>query len=128
MIRGSHGEIADDNVVYVRDARTILHSPIVRQQLGHDLNLDGFDTELIAFEGEPVWRNPFLGHRLMDEEIAITQMLLASARWATDTGPAPYPLAHACVDHELGLAIDQSLAAGRPVDAGVEAWFANAAR
>jgi hypothetical protein len=62
---------------------------VVRQQLGYDLNLDGYDTELIAFGGEPVWRNPFLGHRLMDEEIAIGQLMPATARWATDRGPAP---------------------------------------
>lgn len=111
VIRGSQGEIADDDVVYARDPGTIIRSPLVRQQLGYDVHLDGYDTELIAFEGQPVWRNPFLGLRLMDDEIAVGQLLLATARWATDRGPAPYPLARACQDHLLGLAIDASLAA-----------------
>ena len=122
VIRGSHGEINDDNVVYRRDAETIIHSPLLRQQLGYDLHLDGYDTELIAFQGEPVWRNPFLGLRLMDEEIAIAQIMLATARWATDRGPEPYPLAWACQDHLLGLGIDTSLASGGTVTVAAEPW------
>jgi predicted dehydrogenase len=122
VIRGSRGEISDDDVVYARDAMTIVRSPLVRQQLGYDLHLDGYDTELIAFQGEPVWRNPFLGCRLMDEEIAVGQLLLAMARWVADRGPAPYPLARACQDHLLGLAIDSALAAGGEVTTAVEEW------
>ena len=128
VIRGSRGEISDDDVAYARDATTIIRSPLVRQQLGYDLHLDGYDTELIAFQGEPVWRNPFLGHRLMDEEIAVGQLLRATARWATDRGPAPYPLARACQDHLLGLAIDASLASGATVTTSVEQWGDPAAR
>jgi predicted dehydrogenase len=122
VIRGSRGEISDDDVVYARDAGTIIRSPLVRKQLGHDLNLDGYDTELIAFQGEPVWRNPFLGCRLMDDEIAVGQLLLATARWANDSGPAPYPLAQACQDHLLGLAIDSSLRSGGTVTTEAAPW------
>ena len=122
VIRGSRGEISDDDVVYAKDASTIIRSPLVRQQLGYDLHLDGYDTELIAFQGEPVWRNPFLGCRLMDDEIAVGQLLLATARWATDRGPGPYPLAQACQDHLLGLAIDSALASGTPVTTATEEW------
>ena len=71
VIRGSRGEIADDDVVRLTGPRTILRSSLVRSQLGYDLNLDGFDTEHISFDGRVVYRNPFLGLRLMDEEIAI---------------------------------------------------------
>jgi predicted dehydrogenase len=124
VIRGSRGEISDDDVVFARDASTIIRSPLVRQQLGYDLHLDGYDTELIAFQGEPVWRNPFLGLRLMDEEIAVGQLLLAMAGWATDRGPAPYPLARACQDHLLGLAVDWALAASGAVTTATEPWDA----
>jgi predicted dehydrogenase len=124
VIRGSQGEISDDDVVYARDPGTIIRSPLVRQQLGYDLNLDGYDTELIAFQGEPVWRNPFLGRRLMDDEIAVGDLLLATARWATDSGPAPYPLGRACQDHLLGLAINSSLNSGGTVTTDVEPWGA----
>jgi predicted dehydrogenase len=122
VVRGSRGEISGDDVAYARDATTIVRSPLVRRQLGYDVDVGGYDTELIAFEGEPVWRNPFLGGRLMDDEIAVGQLLLATARWATDSGPAPYPLSRACQDHLLGLAIEESAASGGEVRTGAEAW------
>jgi predicted dehydrogenase len=122
VIRGSHGEIADDTVVRWAGPRTVLRSELVRGQLGHDLNLDGYDTEHLAFEGAVVYRNPFVGLRLMDEEIAIATLLTATADWVRDAGPAPYPLAQACQDHLIALAIEQSAATGAPVVTGVEPW------
>lgn len=122
VIRGSHGEIADDTVVRWGGERTVLREEIQRSQLGHDLNLDGFDTELLSFAGEAVWRNPFLGLRLMDEEIAIAQLLCRTAAWSRDEGPAPYPLAEACQDHLLALAIDQAASGGQPVTTAAEPW------
>lgn len=115
VIRGSHGEIADDTVVRWARPRTVLRSEIVRSQLGHDLNLDGHDTEHLAFEGSVVYRNPFLGLRLMDEEIAIGTILTATAAWSRDEGPEPYPLDQACQDHLIALAIDRAAESGAPV-------------
>jgi hypothetical protein len=66
VVRGSRGEIVDDVVVRLAAPRTILRSQLVRSQLGYDLNLDGYDTEHISFANEVVYRNPFLGCRLMD--------------------------------------------------------------
>ncbi len=122
VIRGSHGEIADDAVVRWTGPRTVLRSAIVRSQLGHDLNLDGHDTEHLSFDGEVVYRNPFLGLRLMDEEIAIASVLTATAAWSRDEGPAPYPLAEGCQDHLIALAIDRAAVSGGPVVTGVEPW------
>ncbi|UQX89425.1 Gfo/Idh/MocA family oxidoreductase [Jatrophihabitans telluris] len=124
VIRGSRGEIADDDVVYLAGPEAILRSKLIRSQLGHDLNLDGYDTEHISFNGEIVFRNPMLGHRLMDEEIAIASVLRDTARWSVDEGPAPYPLAEACHDHRLGLAIDESVATGQDVRVDTEPWMA----
>jgi predicted dehydrogenase len=122
VVRGSLGEIVDDAVVRWGGPHTVLRGEIRRSQLGHDLNLDGFDTEHLSFDGEVVWRNPFLGLRLMDEEIAIARLLLDSATWARDAGPAPYPLAEACQDHLVSLAIDQAAESGQPVTTAEEAW------
>jgi predicted dehydrogenase len=122
VVRGSLGEIADDQVVHLAAPRTIVKSQITRSQLGHDLNLDGHDTEHLLFEGQVVWRNPFLGLRLMDEEIAIAALLVATATWARDEGPPPYPLAQACQDHAIALAIDAAVVSGRRVTTAREAW------
>ena len=122
LVRGSLGELADDTVVHLMAPRTIVTSRLTRAQLGHDLNLDGHDTEHLLFEGNVVWRNPFLGLRLMDEEIAIAAMMVAAGRWARDEGPPPYPLAHACQDHAIALAIDEAVVSGRPVTTAREVW------
>jgi predicted dehydrogenase len=122
VIRGSRGEIADDAVVRLAGKRTILKSSLIRSQLGYDLNLDGYDTEHISFEGEVVFRNPYLGLRLMDEEIALASLLTGTGAWARGEGPAPYPLAQGCQDQLLGLAIEESAATGVLVVTDVEPW------
>jgi hypothetical protein len=122
VIRGTHGEIADDTVVRLAGPRTVLTSSLHRTQLGQDLNLDGHDTEHIAFDGRILHRNPFVGLRLMDEEIAIAALLTATAAWAADEGPAPYPLAEACQDHRIGLAVDEALLRDGPLTTDVEPW------
>ena len=122
LVRGSRGEIADDDVVRLAAPRAIVRSRLVRSQLGHDLNLDGYDTEHISFDGEVVYRNPFVGLRLMDEEIAIATMLTGTASWVRGEGPAPYPLAQGCQDHLVSMAVDEALESGRPVTTSVEPW------
>jgi len=122
VVRGSRGEIVDDAVVRLAGPGTVLTSSLVRSQLGYDLNLDGYDTEHIAFDGEVVYRNPFLGARFSDEDIAIATVLGATGAWARDEGAPPYPLADGCQDHLIALAIAESEATGTKVETGTEAW------
>lgn len=122
VVRGTHGEIVDDAVVRLADATTIVRSALVRRQTGYDLDLDGYDTEHISFDGEVVYRNPLVGLRLADEEIAIATQLLQTAAWVRSDGPPPYPLAEACQDHLVALAIEESAASGQPVTTTAEPW------
>ena len=115
VVRGSHGEIADDTVTRWGGPERILTSALVRRQSGYDLDLEGYDTEWIGLDGEELWRNPFVGLRLSDEEIAILSMLVATAAWVREQGPPPYPLAQAIHDHALALAVDESVRSGGPV-------------
>jgi predicted dehydrogenase len=122
VIRGSAGEISNDEVVRLTGPRTIVRTPLVRRQTGYDLDLDAFDTDHISLGDTILYRNPFPGLRLNDEEIAISSALLAMASWCRAEGPAPYPLAEACQDHLLALAIDQSAATGAQVTTAKEPW------
>lgn len=122
LVRGSLGEIAQDQVVHVRDERTVVESQLVRRRLGVDMNFEGFDLDHITFEGEPVFRNQWQGGRLADDEIAVADLLLAAGRWARGSGPAPYPLAQACQDHMISLAIDEAVSRGRPVATTRQPW------
>lgn len=122
LVRGSRGEIADDRVVRLAEPRGLVVSELRRYQLGHDLNLDGYDTENISFEGKILYRNAFVGHRLMDEEIAIASIMLATGTWARNDGPPPYSLADGCQDHLISLAIDESVATGKPATTPIAPW------
>jgi len=122
VIRGSKGEIVDDRVIRLIDGPAIVSSEIKRYQLGYDLNLDGFDTEHLSFDGEVLFKNPFVGLRLMDEEIAIATLMVAMADWINGNAPAPYPLRQGCQDQYLSLAIDESLKTGETVIAKPRLW------
>lgn len=122
LIRGSHGEISNDELIRLASPTAIVKSHFNRYQVGHDLNLDGYDTEHISLNGAVIWQNPYLGARLMDEEIAIASMMEKMGAWVRQSGPAPYPLASASQDHLISLAIDDSVRTGMPVTTATEAW------
>jgi predicted dehydrogenase len=122
VVRGSHGELVDDRVVRLADPRTPVESALIRRQTGQDLNLEGADLDHISFDGDVVYRNDFAGARLSDEDIAIATMLARTAAWRRGDGPAPYPLAEACQDHLISLAIEESATTGQPVSTSREAW------
>lgn len=46
------------------------------------------------------------------------------AAWVRGTGEPPYPLADACQDHLIGLAIEESTRSGEPVTTAREPWAA----
>jgi predicted dehydrogenase len=122
VIRGSRGEIVDEQVTRVIDERTVVASPLIRTRAGVDLDLRGVDLEHISFDGEVLWRNENFGAGLSEDDIAVVDLLAATIAWSRDEGPPPYPLAEGCQDHLLTLAIDESLRTGLPVTTTEEAW------
>jgi predicted dehydrogenase len=122
VVRGSHGELADDRLIRLTGPRTIIESHLVRRQTGVEQDLPGFDLEHLSLDGHVLYRNPFEGARLGDDEIAGAHLLAGTADWVAGTGPPPYPLAEGCQDHLLGRAIVESARTGRPVRTAVEAW------
>jgi predicted dehydrogenase len=122
VVRGSLGEIADDRVVRLVDPSTPVESSLLRRQAGRGPNLEGFDLDHLSFDGTVAYRNPFAGARLSDEDIAIATLLDRTAAWCRGTGEPPYPLAEACQDHLIALAIEESVRSSRPVTTTREAW------
>ena len=122
LVRGTTGELKDDEVVRMAGPRTVVRSPLVRRQTGYDLDLDGFETDHITHEGDVVFRNPYLGQRWNDEEIAIATLLEQMATWVRGDGPPPYPLAEGAQDHLVALSVEEAVAADAPVTTSVEAW------
>lgn len=126
VVRGSLGELVDDRVVRLIDPGTPVESALTRRQTGHDLNLEGLDLKHISFDGDVVYRNPFAGSGLSDDDLAVADLAWRTGLWARGEGPEPYPLAEGCQDHLIGLAIGESVRTGRPVTTGTEPWAAGA--
>ena len=122
VVRGSRGEIVDDAVIRLIDGPAITTSRIERYQLGYDLNLDGFDTEHLSFDGKVVFKNPFTGLRFMDDEIAIAQLMVQMADWIEGKAKAPYPLNEGCQDQLISLAMDESITTGENVLVDKQKW------
>jgi predicted dehydrogenase len=121
-VRGSAGELHNDEVVRMTGPRSLVRTPLVRRQTGHDLDLIGYDTEHISLGAEVLYRNPYPGRRWMDDEIAMATLLEQTARWARSEGPAPYPLAEGIQDHQVALAIEEAADRDATVTTSVEPW------
>jgi predicted dehydrogenase len=122
LVRGSHGELRDDEVVRLAGPRTVLRSPLVRRQTGVDLDLRGLDTEHLTLGEEVLYRNPYRGRRWNDDEIATAALLQATAAWVRGDGPGPYPLAEGAQDHLVALAIEEAADTGQTVTTSVGPW------
>ena len=122
VVRGSNGELVDDRVIRLVDPTTPVESQLVRRQTGIDLNLEGVDLDHISFDGQVVYRNPFKGSRLSDDDVAVAALLEKTGAWAREDGPEPYPLAEGLQDHLISVAIEESLATGLDVTTTTEAW------
>ena len=122
LVRGTTGELRDDEVVRLAADRTIVRTPLARRQTGYDLDLDGFDTDHITCGTDVLYRNPYQGHRWNDEEIAIATLLANTATWTTDDGPPPYPLADGLQDHRIALAIEEAADHDTVARVATEPW------
>jgi predicted dehydrogenase len=121
-VRGSAGELHNDEVIRMTGPRTLLRSPLVRRQTGYDLDLIGYDTEHISLGSEVLYRNPYPGRRWMDDEIAMATLLERTADWVRGEGPEPYPLAEGAQDQQVALAIEESANSDTTITTSWEAW------
>ncbi|WP_208298710.1 Gfo/Idh/MocA family protein [Streptomyces liangshanensis] len=122
VVRGSLGEIVDDQVIRMADPRTPVESPLVRRLTGTDLNLEGRELHHISFDGRVVYRNEYVGAQLSEDDLAVVDLLCRTGAWVRGEGPEPYPLAEGCQDHLISLAIQESVRTGRAVTTEREAW------
>jgi predicted dehydrogenase len=122
ILRGSRGEVVGDQVTWAGDDGAPQSAPIVRRQAGFDGNLEGADLDTLTWAGHTLYRNPYPGCRMSDEEIAIATCLERTALWRRGEAPPPYPLADACQDHLLALSVHAAAERGEPVMTGVEPW------
>jgi len=120
-IRGERGEIIDDTVTWLRDARTPITARLVRHEAGRNGNHEGHHLKAIQFLDSWIWENPVGPARLNDEEIAVAQCLLAMHRYV-ETGESFYSLAEASQDQYLALGCREAIRRGEIVRTGAQVW------
>ncbi|MEO3939193.1 Gfo/Idh/MocA family oxidoreductase [Dermatophilaceae bacterium Soc4.6] len=122
VVRGSAGEIWDETVVRMADEVTPMTSRLERAGTGTGMNYEGLDLTHVSLDGRVVWRNAFEGARLSDDDLAVAQLLAQTGAWVRGEGEPPYPLAEACHDHLVGLAIGEAAESGGSVRVEPDVW------
>lgn len=122
VVRGTHGELVDDHLTRLAAPQQPLRSELSRWQTGDYLSFEVRDLYQIGDGAQVLYQNPYFGCRLSEEEIAIATLLERAGHWVRDGGDPPYPLAQACQDQLLALAVAESGKTGAPVQIGPEPW------
>ncbi|MGG4145747.1 Gfo/Idh/MocA family oxidoreductase [Paenibacillus algorifonticola] len=114
LIRGSKGEIRDNEVTRYLDANNYEDLSIRRMQDGLEGSLAPLSLRELRAGSECLYRNPYHPAQLSDEEIAMAEVLTRMTAYAAG-GESFYSLAEALIDVRLSLAIDESIATGNEV-------------
>lgn len=122
LVRGTRGELVDDTLTRWVDGVGPVTSRIEYRHTGTDLNLEGRDLIHATLDGRLLYRNPWAGTAMSDDDLAVATILEQAGAWARGDGPEPYPLAEACQDHLISCAIDEAARTGRDVTTAVEPW------
>lgn len=121
LVRGHRGELDGKTLRYLRDYRTPVTLELRRMDAGQDGNLEGYYHEGIIAGSDWVYRNPFPGARLSDEEIAMAVCLQKMGQYASG-GPSFYSLAEACQDQYLSLLMAEAIETGQTVSSVRQPW------
>lgn len=121
QVRGTRGELSNDQVRCLKDFRTPLQYPLTRAMEGECGNLSAL--RLVGYQagGEWIYRSPFIAQGMMDDEIAIAHALIGMDACAR-TGKEFYPLEEGCQDHYLWLLAQEACRTGKPVKSRTQAW------
>ena len=77
------------------------------------------DRPLMEWLTEYIWP---VEKRMSDDDVAVAELLARTGAWARGEGDEPYPLAQACQDHAISLAMAESARAHADVRVGGEPW------
>jgi hypothetical protein len=121
LIRGTKGEIADNEVRYLSDFKTPIEFTLKRIAHGVDGNMWG--PHIVGITGQNTWyyENEYGNLRLSDDEIAILHDL-ESMRDFSDSGKGFYSLAEGCQDQYLNFMMRKALETGEKVKLEKQIW------
>ncbi|MHA7963951.1 Gfo/Idh/MocA family protein [Paenibacillus sp. CAU 1782] len=114
LIRGSHGEIRDNEVTRSIGSGECEIDVIRRVQDGMEGSLGPLALRGLRLGQTSLYQNPFYPASLSDEELAMAEAMLRMGEYAS-SGKEFYPLSEALVDVRLSLAIDASIREGEAI-------------
>ena len=120
-LRGGSGEIADRDVRRLTGLDEPTTQELRREQTGLEGDLGGFSLRGITLGDRWIYRNPFAGARLSDDEIAVATSMEQMGRYARGGAPF-YGLADAAQDHYLSLLLHRAAATGETVRTEPQPW------
>ena len=108
---------------YLLDIKTPASVKLERWDLGQGGNLEGYSHRGITLGNSWVYRNPFEGARLSDDEIAVATCLRKMETYVQG-GPDIYSLAEAAQDVYLAHCLEQAVTDGKVVATSHQRWHA----
>ncbi|WP_413991272.1 Gfo/Idh/MocA family protein [Labrys okinawensis] len=120
-VRGEKGEIVDRDVRYLKDFLTPVELTLRRSDTGQYNNHEGYFHRGIQAGEDWVYRNPYPGAALTDDEIAVAAILDGMGE-SVRGGKPIYSFAEAAQDQYLSLLIEEAVAAGTTVQAVRQPW------
>ncbi|WP_197680109.1 Gfo/Idh/MocA family protein [Microlunatus soli] len=122
VVRGTHGELVDDHLTRLAGPKTPLESDLRRLRTGEYLDFEAPDLYQIGDGAQVLYRNPYYGACLSEEDIAVGTVMERTGHWVRDNAEPPYPLASAAQDQLIALAIKESVRTGTEVRTDAEPW------
>jgi len=121
QVKGTHGELFNSHIKYLQEFNIPIESEFVRKDLGREDNFEGFDLKGVIGDGMWLYRNPYQGSRLVDDEIAVAACLDKMAEYVQG-GRAFYGLAEASQDQYLSILVDEAIRSGQTVRSETQRW------
>ncbi len=121
LIQGDRGELVDFDLVWMDENNYPVPSKIVRNDLGHFSNLDGYSNRGLMVDGDFIYQNPYESARLNDDEIAIASIMEGMGKYSKGGGQI-YPLEEALQDTYLYLIMDEAVKLGEAINTSSQIW------
>ncbi len=106
-IKGDRGELFNHDIRYMQQFNTPIHTRLVRENMGEELNMEGFGLKGIQAEGQWLYTNPYPYSRLSDDELGVAACLANMAAYVNG-GENAYPFAQAAQDSYLALTMERA--------------------